>query len=317
MMRTLTSVVSNILSLIVVVAVAYVWLVIPYLVQGDKLLATTGEQTRAAWLQNYTELTRLLTRSLQFSGGLEVTALYATAEYCELIKAVPVDNLQPDTHFVFIVEERAQHGNLPQGQPGIVLVIDGQVYQPALTESEEAAGLQRKIILQFRKNDDNNQSLLRSDSGKLTLQLTDPRGRYQVGASERDNLDTGWIWNLPLTKPTHLQAERATGTLMLFSLAAGLLSSTLTPCLLQLGLLFLATLGGVSIAAVTDTGAVTGVVRRRLIWSVTLLVVGFIALFAISGAWIGLAGKQAQLVYTETYRYAGVMAGIAVILFGL
>ena len=313
MNRTATRVASNVLSMIALIAVASSWLIIPYVLDGDDLLVTTSEQARAQWLHNYTALTRILTRTSQLPGDIEVTALYATAEYRELVETAPAEKLRPEGHFIFIIEERAQHGDLPSERPDIVLDIDGRVYQPLAIESEEVAGLQRKTIVQFRNTDEHNQPLLQADSGRLELLLT----RSQTAAGDPVTLVSGGMWNLPLALPPELQAERATSTLMLVSLAAGLLSSTLMPCLLQLVLFFFATLGGVSVTTITSSGIVTGAERRRIIWSISLFVLGFIVLFAIGGAWIGQAGKQAQIVYAESYRSTGVAAGIAVILFGL
>jgi cytochrome c-type biogenesis protein len=46
-------------------------------------------------------------------------------------------------------------------------------------------------------------------------------------------------------------------------------------------------------------------------------VAGYIALFVVSGALIGYAGKEAQLFFANYTRLVGIVAGIIVILFGV
>jgi hypothetical protein len=104
---------------------------------------------------------------------------------------------------------------------------------------------------------------------------------------------------------------------MLLPLAGGLMAGTLTPCLLQLSLIFLAILGGMSITAIRHTGAVTMSVRHGIWRSALVFSAGFILLFAGAGATIGYAGKQAQIYFMDSYRYLGVAGGLMVVLYGL
>jgi cytochrome c-type biogenesis protein len=52
-------------------------------------------------------------------------------------------------------------------------------------------------------------------------------------------------------------------------------------------------------------------------WLSSGFVAGYIALFVVSGAVIGYAGKEAQLLFANYTRPVGIVAGVIVILFGL
>jgi cytochrome c-type biogenesis protein len=106
-------------------------------------------------------------------------------------------------------------------------------------------------------------------------------------------------------------------SIMVFSLSAGLLSSVLTPCLIQLVLIFFATLGGVTAQQVVTSDGVSPEVRRKVLRVSSWFVFGYIALFVASGAVIGYAGKEAQLFFASYTRSVGIAAGIIVVLFGV
>jgi cytochrome c-type biogenesis protein len=306
------SVLLHLISALLLLAVAYSWLTIPYFIRGDEVLVASSERARAARLQNYLALNRILSRTLQFPGGFKATALYVTDAYNRYLEGIGVEDPQTGAHLIFIIEEHAQHGDLPRGAPEVVLAVKDREYQPVSVESTEAAGLQRKTIVRFPRSDANRFPLVRPDTGRLELKLSNAGDRYAVRSA-----DAVWEWELPLNIPAELQARPTTTVVMLLSMAAGLMSSVLTPCLLQLVVVLLAALGGFSAAAVSSAGAATVEVRRRVTGSAALLALGFVALFALGGYGIGHAGKTAQLAYADYARPAGVLAGAGVILFGL
>ena len=104
---------------------------------------------------------------------------------------------------------------------------------------------------------------------------------------------------------------------MVLALAAGLLSAVLTPCLLQLIVVYLATLTGLSAAQVTRPGAVPADADLRMLYIALAFVGGFSALFTVAGALIGYAGKEIQLFLAEGSRNVSVGAGILMIALGL
>ena len=130
-------------------------------------------------------------------------------------------------------------------------------------------------------------------------------------------VDSEFVWPLPLNIPTELMSRDTFTSIMVFSLSAGLLSSVLTPCLIQLVLIFFATLGGVTAHQVVSANGINPEVRRRVLWVSSCFVAGYIALFVASGAIIGYAGKEAQLFFANYTRPVGIVAGVIVVLFGI
>ena len=89
------------------------------------------------------------------------------------------------------------------------------------------------------------------------------------------------------------------------ALGAGLLSSVLTPCLLQLVVVFGGVIAGFSTVpgqAAGGAAQLTPVIRRKIIQLAFAFVLGFILLYALAGAFIGAVGHQAQLAFSEYSR---------------
>jgi cytochrome c-type biogenesis protein len=106
----------------------------------------------------------------------------------------------------------------------------------------------------------------------------------------------------------------------MLALGAGLLSSVLTPCLLQLVVVF----GGVMAGFTTVPGQTSGdprqltpVIRRKIMQVAVAFVLGFTLLYALAGAVIGAVGHQAQLLFAEYSRMVAIVSGLLVILLGL
>jgi cytochrome c-type biogenesis protein len=104
---------------------------------------------------------------------------------------------------------------------------------------------------------------------------------------------------------------------MLMAMAAGLLSAVLTPCLLQLVVIYLVTITGLSAADVTSSGVVPAASSRRMILVAISFVVAFMGLYTAAGALIGYVGKEAQLLFAEWSRTVSIGAGAVVIGLGL
>jgi len=106
--------------------------------------------------------------------------------------------------------------------------------------------------------------------------------------------------------------------LMILGLSSGLLSFVLTPCLLQLLVIYIATLAGLS---ATKGGqkpqALQPTVARRLMVIAVAFVSAFTALFTLSGAVVGYAGKQVQMFISVWSSTISVAAGILVIVLGI
>ena len=306
------------LSFVFVAAVAFSWLIFPYFLNGDRMLFETGRQVQGERFDDYTTLSRMLTRYIYFPGGIEVKALYASQEYFQYAdREGAVEAYRPDKQLVFFVSEDVHTGWLPQGLPDATLTVDGREWKPVATEGPDLVEHHRTTILQFARFDDAGQPLIAADSSQLKLSLSHPWDRYELVDGEPVAVESQYIWDLPLDIPPELMSRDTFTSVMVFSLSAGLLSSVLTPCLIQLVLIFFATLGGVTAQQVTSANGITPEVRRKVLRVAGAFVAGYISLFVLSGAVIGYAGKEAQLFFASYTRPVGVIAGIVVILFGL
>ena len=106
----------------------------------------------------------------------------------------------------------------------------------------------------------------------------------------------------------------------ILALAAGLLSTVLTPCLLQLVVIFGSIIGGfATVPSQTQITAdqITPVIRRKIMHIALAFVFGFTLLYVLAGALIGAIGQQAQLVFAEYSRMIATVSGIIVITLGI
>jgi len=104
------------------------------------------------------------------------------------------------------------------------------------------------------------------------------------------------------------------------ALGAGLLSSVITPCLLQLVVIFGSIIGAFATVPGStgqDTGQVSPVIRRKIMLIALAFVAGFSFLYTMAGAIIGAAGHGAQLLFAEYSRDVAIVSGVLVIVMGI
>lgn len=309
---------ASVLGFIFVAAIAFSWLVFPYFVNGDKVLYETGQQVQVERMGNFRTLNNMLTRFIYFPGGIEVTALYASDEYFQYAdRAGSIEQYRPDQHIVFFISEDVHTGFLPEGLAKAELLLGDHVIEPVSAEGPNLVEHHRTTILQFPKFDTAGSPYINDDADELRLRLTHTWDRDRVDNGDTIPVPSDYVWELPLNIPTELMSRDTFTSIMVFSLSAGLLSSVLTPCLIQLVLIFFATLGGITAQQVITDHGVTPEVRRKVMRLATAFVLGYIALFVASGALIGYAGKEAQIFFANYTRPVGIASGVIVILFGI
>lgn len=308
----------NVLSLLALFVIAFSWLVFPYFLHGDDILYETGEEVRSERFNNFSLLNSILTRKTEFPGGAAVSALYTPEEYFDYAgHGREEDIYRPDKYIVFIVKEDMQKGDLPAGLPETVLRINGTEYHPVSVEGNVITGHQRKTVVRFALSADNGQPVIDSETERIVLDLVNAAGRYTESGAEAGAPDTAWSWDLPPAIPADMKSGGRFNKSMLLSMAAGLLSSLLTPCLMQLVLVFFAAVAGLSVKEVMISGRVTPAVRYGVLKQAILFILVFITLFILTGALIGYAGKEAQVIFADFRRPVGGIAGAVMILFGL
>jgi cytochrome c-type biogenesis protein len=309
---------AAILGFIVVTAVAFSWLVFPYFLNGEKVLFETGKQVQVERMGDFRTLNQMLTRYIYFPGGIEVTALYAADEYFQFAdREGSVADYRPDKYIVFFISEDVHTGFLPEGMPKAELFVGDATIPAEAVEGPNLVEHHRTTVVQFPKFNEAGQPYINDDIDELRLRLTHTWDRDRVENGEYVPVPSEYVWDLPLDIPTELLSRDTFTSIMVFSLSAGLLSSVLTPCLIQLVLIFFATLGGITAEQVVAAHGINPAVRRKVMVLASAFVAGYIALFVASGALIGAAGKTAQIFFANYTRPVGIVAGIVVILFGI
>lgn len=308
----------TVMSFMALILIAFSWMIFPLFFNGNEMLFDTGKQVKSERVQNHSSMSQILTRGIRFPGGIEVTSLYASQEYFEYAdRSGIVEVYRPDKHFVFFVNEDVHTGYLPRNLPAAKLEVDGRVFEPVSAEGPDWVEHHRTTIIRFSKLDDAGKPIVNTDTQELKLTLSHPWDRSRVENGVVVTVDSSYLWQLPLEIPIELMSRSSFTSAMLFSLSAGLLASVLTPCLIQLVLIFFATLGGLSASELAKSGKVTPELRRRVLWAASCFVAGYFVLFVASGALVGYIGKEAQLFFAVYTRPVGVAAGIIVILFGI
>lgn len=298
------------LSMILAAAMASAWLVFPYLVHGKKLLFQVGSDVRQERRVRAVSIGQYLRRLAEGPGEAEVEVLYATPTYFEVSdRAGVVGKYQPTRYLVFVVTETTHTQRLPSTLPSATLLVGDAHYAPIHREGPGFAEHHRTTVYRFAMVDSQRRPLLGDQPVTLQLSL---RNGWDAADTPR-----AASWQAPVHYPPELLARRGFTATMVLALAAGLLSAVLTPCLLQLIVIYLATLTGLSAQQLARRDAVSADARRRMLYIALAFVGGFAALFTAAGAVIGYAGKEVQLVLAQSSRGIGVGAGILMIVMGV
>lgn len=304
------------LVMIISLLISLSWLIFPYLVQGDKLLRGAGDDSR---LMQGAAVSRFYTRVLANSPDLELTATFATDEFFQFVDNTGiVGNVRPDKNFIFFVGENIHQGALSSQLPEAALIVGQQRYLPQRASGPRYADHHRVTLFSFPKRDKNGEIIDLDTVESIQLEVAG----YYLGNSEQ--IRFMGIWLTPFELPDELKSRAAITWIGVLALGTGLLSSVLTPCLLQLVVMFGVAIGGFSTVPylsaskfIDKENGMAPLVRRKIMRIALAFVAGFTLLYMLAGALIGAVGHQAQLVFAEFSRPISVVSGIVVILLGL
>lgn len=296
--------------LLVGLAIASSWLVFPYFIQGRQLLRSVGDDSRVV---KGTLVSQYFTRTLAKGRDIELTATYASDEFFQFVdRAAVVSDLRPDRNFVFFINETIHRGQLPQRVPSAVLHVGERSYEPAAVSGPAAAEHHRLTIVSFPKRDAQGSAIDIDAARNMRLEVSS-----HYFDSQRP-LTFNALWSAPYALPAELKSSAGITPVAVLALGAGLLSSVLTPCLIQLVIVFGSVLTGFSTLPGTAPAAeLTAAVRRKIMPVALAFVLGFTALYAAAGAIIGELGQRAQLLFAEQSRTVAVLAGLVVIALGV
>ncbi len=293
------------------VVIASAWLVFPYFIQGKQLLRDVGDGTR---LTKAGHVSLYLTRDLVNTRDLELTATFATSEFFQYVdRPSTIGDLRPDRNYVFFVSENIHEGALTFDLPDVQLHVDDTVYFPDVSVGPNIAEHHRVTVYSFSRRDSEGNIIAIADTDRIRLRVSN----YYLGSSEK--LTFVASWDAPYDLPEELKSRSDITPIAMLALGAGLLSSVLTPCLLQLVVVFGSILGG--FATVPGKGASTrqlrGYIRPKIMQVALAFVFGFTLLYVLAGAVIGAVGQRAQLIFAEYSRTVAVVAGCIVIAMGI
>ncbi len=300
------------LVLIVTLLISSTWLVFPYLIQGKKLLSDVGDGAR---LTKAGHVSMYLTRYLVDHPDLELTATFATNEFFQYVdQASTIGNLRPDRNFIFFVSENIHDGELAFDLPEVRLHIGDQVFEPEHSIGPNIAEHHRVTVYSIPKRTSDGDFIDLSSYDSIRLYVSN----YYLDSEEK--LTFIGRWNAPFDLPEELKSRSDITPVAVLALGAGLLSSVLTPCLLQLVVIFGSIISSFATVPGEASGGVaqlTPLIRRKVMQIAVAFVIGFTLLYTMAGALIGAVGHTAQLLFAEHSRNVAIASGIVVILMGV
>lgn len=278
------------------------WLLVVFLLDGRGTLEALKLKLQSAGTIQLQTVTGVLARSASLSPHVDVTAVYATTEFFDIVQRGRALPYSPETATIFVINEDTHHVELDYEPTPAVLRVDGRRLDRPVTAETMTYSIHHKVsVLTFPVED-------RGPTRSLELLIPRPDGGDPVALR----------WDLPIVYPPGALRGRTMSLPTMVAFAAGLLATVLTPCLIQLVLFYLSTLTGFSAERIS-AGMLTGGERRRVLKVALGFVTGFTVLFTGVGALASLAGQALQssdrwAVWT---RPAAVTAGVVIIVLGL
>src|SRR5262249_47973729 len=304
--RGLHTVVSGALWLALALALALAWLAFPYLMNGRRILGDVGFSVQAERMTRSTATARLLLRAADGPGDADVDALFATAEYLDLMDPqAAARKYEPGKYLVFCVPEPPHVDALPAAPPRATLAVDGQAIGPADVKGPGAVQHHRTSVVRFPLGGPTGQPILTSSSRKLELRLESP---WDGGHPSSRTV----LWDLPINYPPGTSINGMWSFALVASLSAGLLSAVLTPCLLPIVIVYFAAIAGMGIGSRAES-----VDRNRLLVFATAFVAAFTTLYTAAGAIIGHLGHQSQMLFAAINRPAAIISGTVIVLLAI
>jgi cytochrome c-type biogenesis protein len=294
------------LWLMLAVVLALAWLAFPYLLNGRRVLGDVGYSIQAERMNRSSATARLLVRAAYGRGEADVDVLYATTEYLDLIDpSGAARKYQPGRYLVFLVTETTHVDQLPARPPHATLMVDARHVEIADVNGPADVRHHRTSVIRFPLFDAAGRPVLTASTKRLDLRLE------STWDHDRATVRTA-SWNLPIVYPQDTSTQGMWNVALVLSLSAGLLSAVLTPCLLQLVVVYLAAMAGIG-------GVNAGGQResKRLLVFAGAFVVGFTALYTAAGALVGHLGHESQVWFATINRPAGIASGTLILVLAL
>ena len=293
--------------LMLAVALALAWLAFPYLLNGRRVLGDVGYSIQAERMNRSSATARLLVRAAYGRGEADVDVLYATTEYLDLVDpSGAARKYQPGRYLVFLVTETTHVDQLPTPPPHATLLIDGRRAEIADVNGPADVRHHRTSVIRFPMIDATGQAVLTRSAKRLELQLESTWDHGRASARKV-------VWDLPIVYPQGTSTRGMWNLALVMSLSAGLLSAVLTPCLLQLVVVYLAAMAGIGVGNEGGQRAE----RKRVLTFAAVFVIGFTILYTAAGAVVGHVGHESQVLFASINRPAGIASGALIMALAL
>ncbi len=292
------------------VVIASSWLLFIFVIDGKSLLNKVKFKLQQGGTLRFQAITSVLSRPASLSEHVDLLAIYATPEFFAAVghrgRSIPYS---PEKSLLFIINEDTHIDALSRDPTPAVLRVDGRdMYRPERSEMLSYSTHHKVSVVSFPKQKPSGQIVV--DDRTRSLEILVPK----QGSSDAVVLR----WKLPITYPEQALRGQTIPLATTLALAAGLLATVLTPCLIQLILYYLSTLTGMGVE-MPSMQAPASEARSRLLRVALGFVSGFAVLFTGVGALAGFAGEtlQGSGLWLAWTRPLAIAAGVVIVLLGL
>lgn len=300
------------------IAIGGSWLLIVYLLDGRNLLQDIKLDLQVGRAGQMQSVNSVLIRSASLSEHVELLVVFATPEFFEVAnsqtRGIPYD---PDTDAIFIINEDTHMDTLPADPTAVTLRIDGaRELTPSSLRLLNYSDHHKVSIATFPRRDSAGRPLFDPDGATLEL-IAASSMPAMAGAEGAQHMGGAVLsWQLPIAYPDGALDRESLPLGTVIAVALGLLATVMTPCLIQLLVVYLSTLAGMS-AEQLEGGNVPRSARNRLLQVAFGFVLGYTILFTSAGALAGFAGETLQNSWGSLARPLAVGAGVAMIALAL
>jgi cytochrome c-type biogenesis protein len=308
---------SWLIPAIIVLAAAVIggsWLLIVYLLDGRDMLNDIKLNLQVGRAGQMQSVNSVLVRSASMSEHVELLVVYATPEFFEVANRqanrIPYD---PENHAIFIINEDTHMGTLPIEATPVTLRINGsREIEPISLELLNYSDHHKVSIATFPRFGDDGRPLFNPEGAVLELLASTPQLAFDDGTHSDHEGEAIVRWQLPIAYPEGAVGQESIPFSTVIAVALGLLATVMTPCLIQLLVVYMSTLTGMS-AEQIEGGVVSKQARGRLLQIAFGFVLGYTILFTSAGALAGFAGETLQNSWGNLSRPLAIGSGVAMI----
>jgi cytochrome c-type biogenesis protein len=294
------------------------WLLIVYLLDGRNVLQDIQLNLQVGRAGQMQSVNSVLVRSVSLSEHVELLAVYATPEFFEVAnrqtKGIPYD---PETEAIFIINEDTHMGALAIDPTPVTLRVNGvRDLTPTSLRLLNYSDHHKVSIATFPRRDAEGRPLFNPDGAVLELIASTPEPAADAAEHSEHEGSAVMRWQLPIAYPDGALDGESVPFGTMIAVSMGLLATVMTPCLIQLLIVYMSTLTGMSAEQLEGTN-VPRAARNRLLQVAFGFVLGYTLLFTSAGALAGFAGETLQNSWGNLARPLAIGSGVVMVALAL